>query len=409
MLVHARPITRIMLLICALIVAAVAILIIQSKDSTARAGEPGAGLPTCGDTEVEFLGFSDALNKTAFGGFDVAELSGITYDPERNVYYAVADRAGAVQSHFFTLQVPVGSETFPLPSPENPAVLDVTVLKDAGGTPYQGFGLDPEGVAITEGGELFVASEGGSDGAALPVVQQPEVRGFSLSGDELESLDVPARFLRGTNNLTFESAALSPNGHSLFTANEQPLPSVGGSGIDGQTGDLRNRIRILRYENRGVEGFVPAEQFYYLTEPQRPSAPDDSAVADLIALSETHLLVLEKGFKAGEGNRVRIFLATLKHEDDVSDEPVLSAESLVPVEKTLLVDVGACPTSGATNPGPQVNPLLDNFEGMTLGPELDDGRRALILVSDDNSSAVQVTRIIALAVPIPQLVGNDEP
>jgi len=256
---------------------------------------------------------------------------------------------------------------------------------------------------------LFVASEGGSDGAALPVVQQPEVRGVSLSGDELESLEVPARFLRGTNNLSFESAALSPNGHSLFTANEQPLPSVGGSGPDGQTADLRNRLRILRYEDRGPEGFVPVERFYYLTEPQRLSAPDDSSVADLVALSETHLLVLEKGFKAGEGNRVRIFLVTLKHEEDISAEPTLSAAGLVPVEKTLLVDVGNCPTSGATNPGPQVNPLLDNFEGMTLGPELDGGRRALILISDDNGSAAQVTRIIGLAVPIPLLVGNDEP
>jgi hypothetical protein len=241
------------------------------------------------------------------------------------------------------------------------------------------------------------------------VVQQPEVRGFSLDGDELESLDVPGRFLRGTNNLSFESMALSPNGHSLFTANEQPLPSVAGSGPDGQTADLRNRLRILRYENRGPEGFVPVEQFFYLTEPQRASAPDDSAIPDLIALSETHLLVLEKGFKAGEGNRVRIFLATLKHEDDVSDEPTLAAEGLVPIEKTLLVDVGSCPTSGATNPGPQVNPLLDNFEGMTLGPELEGGRRALVLISDDNLNAVQVTRIIALAVPLPLLAGNDEP
>jgi hypothetical protein len=121
------------------------------------------------------------------------------------------------------------------------------------------------------------------------------------------------------------------------------------------------------------------------------------------------LLVLEKGFKAGEGNNVRVFLVSVMHADDVSAQPMLSAPGLVPVSKTLLVDVGDCPTSGATNPGPQVNSLLDNFEGMTLGPDLPGGRRTLVLVSDDNSSSGQVTRVIALAVPLPRIAGNDEP
>ena len=36
---------------------------------------------------------------------------------------------------------------------------------------------------------------------------------------------------------------------------------------------------------------------------------------------------------------------------------------------------------------------------MALGPALPDGRRALLLVSDDNAGATQVTRVIAVAVP----------
>jgi hypothetical protein len=64
----------------------------------------------------------------------------------------------------------------------------------------------------------------------------------------------------------------------------------------------------------------------------------------------------------------------------------------------LLFDLANCPPSGAQNPGTQPNPLLDNFEGMTLGPKLPSGRQALILISDDNGNASQVGRIIALAV-----------
>jgi len=42
-------------------------------------------------------------------------------------------------------------------------------------------------------------------------------------------------------------------------------------------------------------------------------------------------------------------------------------------------------------------PKLDNFEGMVLGPRLPDGRRSLILASDDNFSSAQRTVFVALA------------
>ena len=46
----------------------------------------------------------------------------------------------------------------------------------------------------------------------------------------------------------------------------------------------------------------------------------------------------------------------------------------------------------------QPNPLLDNFEALTLGPVLPDGRQSLVLVSDDNFNRSQTTRVIVLAV-----------
>lgn len=60
------------------------------------------------------------------------------------------------------------------------------------------------------------------------------------------------------------------------------------------------------------------------------------------------------------------------------------------------MDLADCPPSGATTPGTQANPLLDNFEALALGPRLPGGRQALLLVSDDNFSSGQVTRVVAL-------------
>ena len=124
-------------------------------------------------------------------------------------------------------------------------------------------------------------------------------------------------------------------------------------------------------------------------------------MVEIVALSETDLLVLERGFVTSEGNTVRIFRVDLSGAADVSDEPTLSAPGLQPLVKTLVVDLVTCPSGGATSPpgSIQPNPVLDNFEGMTLGPNLPGGQRALILVSDDNGAANQKTRVVALAVP----------
>ena len=45
---------------------------------------------------------------------------------------------------------------------------------------------------------------------------------------------------------------------------------------------------------------------------------------------------------------------------------------------------------------------IDNIEGITWGPRLPGGEHTVILVSDDNFSASQVTQIVALAVRYPR-------
>jgi len=50
--------------------------------------------------------------------------------------------------------------------------------------------------------------------------------------------------------------------------------------------------------------------------------------------------------------------------------------------------------------GPALPPRLanlENFEAMTFGPPLADGRRTLLLLSDNNCSDTQVTALVVLA------------
>ncbi|CAA9448812.1 MAG: hypothetical protein AVDCRST_MAG78-3156 [uncultured Rubrobacteraceae bacterium] len=365
------PLPQLLIAMAAVILAACALTLTSSKP--VAAAPPGSVTPDCA-TGVDFLGFSDVLNKRTFEGTSVGGLSGLTYDQRRKVYYSVVDNGPTASSpaRFYTLRLPLKGEQL-----GTPQILDVTTLKDANGQPFTGANFDGEGIALTRQGELLISSE-----------TEPSIRRFALDGGLLEELPVPQKFRvvpegQAQRNQTFESLSLSSNNRSLFTAVEGPLTS------DGKTADGSNRIRILRYEDRGPGGFQPVEEFFYLAEPGQ-------GVVEIVALSEDELLVLERGFVAGEGNTVRIFRVSLEGAEDVSDEPTLAEPSLVPVEKELLVDLADCPPSGATSPGTQQNPLLDNFEALALGPRLPGGSQALILVSDDNFNPGQVTRVVTL-------------
>jgi hypothetical protein len=68
---------------------------------------------------------------------------------------------------------------------------------------------------------------------------------------------------------------------------------------------------------------------------------------------------------------------------------------------TLLADIGDLPSLGAPAHQPQANPLLGNIEGMTVVGHTPDGRVRLLLVSDDNHSPAQITRLYSLAVRLP--------
>lgn len=368
--------TRIMLLLLSAAVTAVlAITTPGLQGSSARAA--GADSSSCA-SGVDLSGFSDALDKRTFDGSYVGGLSGLTYDAGRHAYYGLVDNGPAATSEarVYTLRLPTKGCTL-----GEPQILDVTTLRDSSGQPFTASNFDGEGLTLTHNGDLLASSE-----------TEPSIRRFSINGQLLEELPVPQKFLvapagEATPNRTFESLSLSPNNRSLFTAVEDPLAS------DGRTADGGGRIRILRYEDRGPGGFVPAEEYCYLADP-------GLGVVEIKALSEDQLLVMERGFQAGVGNTVRIYRVSLGGAEDVSGVDSLATSNVEPVHKELLVDLSDCPPSGATTaPGAvQPNPLLDNFEALTLGPRLPGGRQSLVLVSDDNFSSGQTTRVIVLAV-----------
>ena len=346
-----------------------------------------------GRTALEFLGEAEFPTGLMFGGTEVGGLSGIDYLEDFGVYVALSDDRSQINpARYYGLTIDLQDGRL---DDGDVNFFFTTPLFDEFGMTFPAASVDPEGIAVTRSLLVLVASEGDANASIDPFVD-----GFLLAGPRFGSLDVPAKFLTGTagrgirNNLAFESLTLSPTETQVFTATENALLQ------DGPTASLTagSDCRILRYDS--TDEFASSE-YIYRTEPIAfPTNPagqfSTNGLVELLAVRgegdprDTLLLALERSFSIGIGNEIRLFAIDLRGADNVSTIDAVDGlqDILRPVRKTLLVDfrtVGIDP---------------DNVEGMTFGPTLPDGRRTLILVSDNNFNAVnQRTQFLAFALP----------
>ncbi|MFF5981426.1 esterase-like activity of phytase family protein [Streptomyces olindensis] len=327
---------------------------------------------------ASLLGFSDALDKARFQGQQIHGLSSLALTGPSTAL-SLSDSAQPVL-YTLSLGEPGGKPT--------PRPAAMTRLTDRGGRAFGPQDFDGEAIALEENrSTVLVASEAG-----------PSVSRFDLTtGEKLADFPVPERFRTApagqtTTNSIFESLALTPDGRHLYVGLEAPLSRDG-------THQGRNLIRVLRYTGQPGGRYSLDGEIAYETD-------SGLRLADLVPIGDgERFLALERGFVKGQGNSIQVYETSFAGLPDVTRVPSLAAQpadAFAP--KRELVDVGDCPPSGARAKGPQSNPLLDNAEGMALGPRFTtgkhEGRRALYLVSDDNSREDQTTRFYTLAVDL---------
>ena len=100
-------------------------------------------------------------------------------------------------------------------------------------------------------------------------------------------------------------------------------------------------------------------------------------MVELLPLNNRFLLAMERSFSVGApdtGNTIRIYRVSLPGRGGTAS-------------KELVLDLD------------ELGIPLDNVEGMTFGPRLPDGRRSVVLVSDDNFAASQFTQFLVFAIP----------
>jgi hypothetical protein len=340
-------------------------------------------------SEIKFIGEATFPTGLSFQKTEVGGLSGITYDERNDLYYAISDDRGQkANTRFYTLKINLSKGSL-----QKNGVIPVSVTKllNERGQSFPAGETDTEGIAFSNQATVFISSEGNAGKLINPFIKK-----FSVSsGQEITTLPIPNKFLpdktgeRGIrNNLAFESLTITPNKKHLFTATENALIQDGPAAKP----NLGTPSRILQYNLLTNQ---PEKEFLYKTEPVAPFfnliGKFTSGLPDLLALDDQgHFLSLERSF-TGLGFAIFLFQVSLEGADNIHNIDSLLAvnvKNIKPVQKKLLLDLRT------------IDVLLDNIEGLTLGPKLPDGQRALILVSDNNFNSLQRTQILAFKLKI---------
>ncbi|MCV7317462.1 esterase-like activity of phytase family protein [Mycolicibacillus parakoreensis] len=339
-----------------------------------------------GPAVLQYLGQRRVWPAATVAGTVVGGLSAISYDAGRDHYYVLSDdRSQRNPARFYTVGLALSDTGI-----DEVRFTGTQPLLDEHGRPFPPPDLDadppvvppdPEGLAFDPDRQrLYWSSEGER---RPPALADPWVRIAGLDGAYRGTLRLPPVLTMSADrrgprrNAALEGLTLSPGGRWLYAGMERP-------GYDDGDPPDRTRGALTRITRFDVDSGQPVAQFAYPLEAASPPAKTNG-LTNLVALSDDTFLVLERA-----GSRrpvVRIFRAEIAEATDTLAVASLSDPAVVPMRKTLALDLSTVP--GLTP--------LDNVEGITLGPPLPDGRRSVVLVSDDNFSPLQTTQFLLLA------------
>lgn len=333
----------------------------------------------CGVGQAELWARGELPSQARFAGVRVGGLSGIDYRRRENDYLLISDDRGAHgggRAYRASLDFGSGKRVAI-------RLLDALALRRADGRAFAGEhesgpGTDAESIRAAADGWVYWTNEASGENRSGPQLLRMRWRDGKSHPLALPPHLLPDRD-RGTgprDNRSFEGLWIGRGGEAWIGL-EAPLLE------DGAPPTLAEGswTRIVRLPLGGKGG----RDYLYPLEPianQLPGRLADNGLSELMVLPGPRFLVLERsGSQQPDGGfryTSRIFCA-------YSAGGVNAAEP-VRLEKLLVADLNAL--------GPFDNA---NFEGMTFGPRLADGRRSLVLVADNDFRDERPTILAVIA------------
>jgi len=372
-------------LLCVVLVSTTAC---KSLDAPSPKDAPNLGLKFLGSRTIERTPGGVLKN---FGG-----ISGIDIDPVTGTAFLVSDdRSDLEPARFYQAKIGIDSQGF-----SHLDVISSTPLLQKNGDAYPnakagGDVPDPEALRIDpRSGALVWSSEGDQKLGLNPFVRRVDQAGRFL--DELFTspfLVISKDGVRGVrNNLAFEG--LTYDTGNLWVAMEAPLFQ------DGPVANLEHGA-FARFTKLSPDGKLLGQYAYPVdaipVAPTGGKKRGDNGVSEILSLaslgspSNHHLLVVERSGREVDDLvfqfEIRIYEADLGEATNVADLPSLEGASIRSATKRLVMNLNNA----------DIGPV-DNIEGAAWGPRLPNGHPTLVLVSDDNFNAKQVSQFLAFEV-----------
>ncbi|ALG14411.1 esterase-like activity of phytase family protein [Kibdelosporangium phytohabitans] len=342
--------------------------------------------PVSAGQRVRLIGERIVPNGLVYEGTTVGGLSGIDRDPRTGEYVLISDdRSSLGPARFYTARIDVnakrlGDVTFTGTRP----------LLRPDGTTYPKDAVDPEEIRVDPWTGRYTWSQ---EGGRPPASADPSIHQATRTGRFAGELPLPKN-LHVTptsgprSNLALEGLTYAAGGTLLVSSVEAPLTEDGP--VPTPDNGALTRITVQTRAGHLLAQYAyPLEPIF--ARPVPPTAAADNGISAIVAadpFDPARLLVVERSFVTGVGNKVRIYEASTIGAGNVAGRALTGAR---PMRKKLIADLADFGLS-----------KVDNIEGITWGPDVGRGERSLILVSDDNFSAGQVTQVVALAVRYPQ-------
>lgn len=376
---------------------------------------------------VDHSGLTDRLEQgkahNLLGGFSAIEFIG------GEQYWVLPDRgpgdgANSYHCRVHRLRIQIDPTVKPAVSAE---LTETVLLTTATGTPPTRSPLighagayaekpnrparrfDPEGIRMLGRDTIVISDEYGPmvstfslDGVKRGDFAVPESFGVLSPDADAEQEAVKNRRGRQVNG-GFEALAVTPSGQSVVALLQRPLIQDSRLPEGDDTADAEKRdglhCRMVEFDRAGN----PRQEWVYSLD------QNGLGQSEMLAVNEHQFLVLERDSKAGTASRSkRIYLIDTRGATDVSKIDALppgelselnGAPPVQAVRKELFLDLLDA------NNGIATETIGKKFECLTFGPTLADGRRTLI-IGTDNDFAEDVPSVIYVFAFAPDLLPD---
>lgn len=253
--------------------------------------------------------------------------------------------------------------------------------------------IDGEALRVDRRSGLFIwASEGDTWRKSMPGIFESTPDGVLRRAFPLPAVFVPDRpGAPGAGvrpNRGFEALDVDVDGRRIIFMNEDSLAQDGAAGAPGEGPPVR--VTVMNRQTGDMLG-QHVYRLDFFPDPPRDDLRGGTGATGAVSmlwLEDGSYLVLERAFRRDAGVRIRLYHADPAEADDVRDQWSLAGWHGRAARKTLLGDLLAAGLRA------------DNWEGMAFGPDLPDGRKTLVLVTDDNFNQLFQSTIIAwIALP----------